>query len=374
MLNYDVRPFISELKDFENALIETYSFVQTLGPEELSYIKKLSRASMIGGSTRIENAQLTDMEVHWLDIILETESKVTAFQANRHLIEDKLSKDRERSYEEVAGCRAMLNLIFDEGKDWVPLRESDLRSLHAILLKPYSKAGPYIGQYKVQPNYVVEFNQLTKESRTVFKTADAGPITTVAMRDLLVWYNQAIQECSWPVAIACEFVFRFLAIHPFQDGNGRLGRGLFVLTLLQANHVALKQVVPLIAIDRHIERRKEEYYFTLNRCSNGLFQENPKDYQIVHFFRFMLKVLYDALKDVTIYHQRYVDIQKLSESAHKVYNCFQNFPELRLVNKKIAMETQLPSRTVAYCLAQLTDLGLIQKYGNGAGVRYQMTF
>ena len=108
MLSYEIQDFIPELKNFENTLIETYSFVQKMPEEAIAYIKKLARASSIGASTRIENAQLTDLEVNWLDTILETDGHVTAFEANRTLIENKLSKDRERSYEEVTGCRAML--------------------------------------------------------------------------------------------------------------------------------------------------------------------------------------------------------------------------------------------------------------------------
>lgn len=337
-------------------------------------IKKLARTSIIGASTRIENAQLTDLEVNWLDTILETDGKLTAFETNRALIENKLSKDRERSYEEVAGCRAMINIILENANTWKPFREHELRSLHYLLLKPYSEDGPYIGQYKVQPNYVVEVNKITKDSRIVFKTADAGPITSAAMKDLIEWYNQAIKESPWPITVASEFVFRFLAIHPFQDGNGRLGRGLFILSLLQADHAALNTIVPLIAIDRHIEKRKEEYYLALNRCSQGVFKQNPKEYQMEHFLKFMLKAVHDALGDMRVYYQRFINIKNLSESATTVYSCFQDFPELRLTNQIITEKTQLPRRTVAYSLAQLVESRLIQRYGKGAGVRYQVTF
>ncbi|WP_083821314.1 Fic family protein [Candidatus Odyssella thessalonicensis] len=55
------------------------------------------------------------------------------------------------------------------------------------------------------------------------------------------------------MAVASEFVFHFLFIHPFQDGNGRLGRELFALALLQSNQEAIKFVMPLIAINQHIE-------------------------------------------------------------------------------------------------------------------------
>lgn len=163
MLNYDITPFITELKNFDNAVIDSYAFIQTLSPEATFYIKKLARASMIGASTRIENAQLTDIEVNWIDTILETDGKPIAFEANRHLIENKLSKDRERSYEEVVGCREMINAIVEEFSNCKPFKEKDLRSLHFLLLKPYSKAGPHVGQYKTQPNYVVEFSNVTQQ-------------------------------------------------------------------------------------------------------------------------------------------------------------------------------------------------------------------
>ena len=140
---------------------------------------------------------------------------------------------------------------------------------------------------KVQPNSVVEVHHATKVSRTVFKTDDAGPITSTAMRDLLDLYNQEIDVNPWSIAIAAEFVFRFLAIHPFQDGNGRLGRGLFMLSLLQSNHTALRTIMPLIAIDRHIEKRREAYYLTLNRCSKGAYRQNPTEYHIEYFLKFM---------------------------------------------------------------------------------------
>jgi Fic family protein len=255
-----------------------------------------------------------------------------------------------------------------------PFRETDLRALHHSLMSLYSGSGPYIGQYKVQPNFVVEYNPISKQSKTIFKTADAGPITQSAISDLLTWSNQAIDLCSWAVAVASEFVFRFLAIHPFQDGNGRLGRALFLLVLLQSKQEAFKTVVPLIAIDRQIEKHKEEYYLTLNRCSNGVYQDDPRQYKIHYFLKFMLKMVREALKDIEIYHHRFIKIQQLSEASSKIYECFRNYPEIRLTNRKILEQTGLPKRTIAYGLKQLLDYGLIQKYGQGAGTRYQMTF
>jgi hypothetical protein len=72
---------------------------------EAAWLTHWALISTIGASTRIENAVLTDAEVDWVDTILSQSDHATAFDANKATILDKLSKDRERSVEEVAGCR-----------------------------------------------------------------------------------------------------------------------------------------------------------------------------------------------------------------------------------------------------------------------------
>ena len=58
----------------------------------------------IGASTRIENALLTDIEIEWINTVIKTEPHLE--YANRErFIKSKLSKDKSRSIEEVAGCR-----------------------------------------------------------------------------------------------------------------------------------------------------------------------------------------------------------------------------------------------------------------------------
>lgn len=291
------------------------------------------------------------------------------------MIENKLHKDRERSIEEVAGCRGMLELIYDQGKTFVPLTETTLRGLHHELLRHYQKAGPHVGCYKTQSNSVVETNHTSGEVRMVFKTAEAGPITEATMHDLLEWYNNAyLSAVSLPIAVACELTYRFLAVHPFQDGNGRLGRGLFLLALLQSPEESVAHLAPYLAIDRQIERHKSQYYQVLNRCSDGQYQTDPKNYHIEYFLQFMIKMLHASLDDIAIYKKRFDTYQLLSESVHTVFACFKENPELRLATKQLVELTHLPKRTVTHCLSILSREKFIQKYGQGAGVRYQLIF
>ncbi|WP_119343761.1 Fic family protein [Facilibium subflavum] len=375
MLSFELTDELkTKVKEVNNKFVSLYASLKNINDDEILAIKKYSRISTIGASTRIENAVLTNSEIDWIDTILTVDGKTTAFDAQKHLIENKLSKDRERSIEEVAGCRSMLLRIYHDAKLFMPLREIDIRGLHTELMSPHLKSSPYVGNYKIQSNSVVETNKITGEVREIFKTADAGIMTQTAMHELVSWYNQAIINEAWTIPVICEFVYRFLAIHPFQDGNGRLGRGLFLLGLLQSNDLALASLTPLISIDRQIERCKEEYYFVLNSCSNGKYTENTADYKIEYFLRFMLKMISRSISDVDVYRRKYSETKKLSESSSKILDCFKEYPEVRLTTKMIAEYTELPQRTVSHNLAILTKHELIQKYGRGSATRYQLTF
>ena len=261
MLSFDPSLKLEKaLKELQGEIILLAQELSNLDETEKTWLHKAALISTIGASTRIENAALTDAEIEWVDTTLTRDGKTTAYTAKRTVILDKLSKDRERSIEEVVGCREVLSLVYLQADAFFPLTEITIRGLHKILLDAYPAAAFYAGAYKLNPNLVVSVNHETNERRTVLDPTPRGPLTEAAMRDLMVWYNSVIQEHPWPLLVATEFVFRFLAIHPFQDGNGRIGRALFLIALMQGDDPALKQVVHFISIDRQIERNRPLYY------------------------------------------------------------------------------------------------------------------
>jgi Fic family protein len=330
--------------------------------------------SNVGASTRIENAVLTDPEVEWVDTTLDKDGRITAFEEKKEYILDKLSRDRERSVEEVVGCRQVLTTIYMQAREMVPLSETIIRGLHHDLLRYYPEAVEHAGGYKKAPNNVVYLNHETGERRVVLEPAPPGMVTETAMSELVKWYNRSIREQVWPLLGATEFVFRFLAIHPFQDGNGRLGRALFILSLLHSEDRYLSGIAPYLAIDRHIERNSALYYTVLNQCSGGKFDTDPGNYNFEPLAWFFIKVFESSLADITFYRQRYAALQKLSPSALAVLDCFKSQPEKRLKVADIVKESGLPRRTAQYALKTLTDQGFLKLLGRGAASRYQLEF
>jgi Fic family protein len=375
MMSFQIdNSIVIELRELAQATARKHKTVLSMSNEELHYIHRNVQISIVGASTRIENAVLTDAEVDWLDTKLTEDARTTAYLDHREFIKDKLSKDKERSIDEVAGCRAMLQLIYTQAREFFPFSETILRALHNELLQYYAPSAHFRGSYKTVPNSVIRKNAITGKDLLVLETSPPGPITESVMRDLIDWYKDTLPSHPWTVAVATEFVFRFLAIHPFQDGNGRIGRGLFLLALLQSPDESLQAMAPYLPIDRHIEKQREDYYIMLRHCSGGKFKADPTAYKYDHFLRFMIKVISRSLVDFEFYRNRYRSLLDLSPGAAKVLDCFKERPENRLQRRVIIEDTGLPRTTVTDALRVLTKQGFIQRLGRGAGIRYQLLF
>lgn len=363
-----------KLKHLHSLLVESHKDLEQASSDEKAYLNKCALISNVGATTRIENAVLTDVEVEWVDTELSKEGKTTAFEEKKEFIVDKLSKERQRSIEEVAGSRDVLTMVYSQAKEFKPLRETDIRALHKILLRYYAAADHYAGDYKTVINKVIAKDKQTGKERTVLEPTEPGIVTNMAMRELIEWYNKAIQEESWSVLVAVEFVFRFLAIHPFQDGNGRIGRALFLLVLLQSGDKYLESVMRYVAIDRKIEQNKTQYYTVLHQTSGGKYQEDAKQYQYEALVLYLLKVIEAAIADIELYRLKFKNLKGLSESAVEVLNCFKSSPETHLKVADIETNTELPRRTIQFALKTLTTQAFLQRLGKGAGTRYQLVF
>jgi Fic family protein len=375
MLSFALNPKIeTRLKDLQAHLVEAHGRIRDIPKREAHYLSHCALVSNVGASTRIENAVLTDSEIDWVDTLLSRDGKTTAFEDNKAFILDKLSKDRERSVEEVVGSRDVLTTVYAKAKELIPLTEVTVRGLHGDLLKYYPAAARYAGRYKDAPNRVIAKSHETGEERVVLEPAPPGVVTDTAMADLIAWYNNTIHEHPWPLAVVTELTFRFLAIHPFQDGNGRLGRALFLLALLQSNDKYLADVTPYIAVDRHIEQNKQQYYFVLHQCSEGIFRPDPSDYEYEPLLVFFLGIMVDALRDIDTYRDRYARLLQLSQTATTILENFRSSPSARLAVAELVEKAKLPRRTIQYALKTLVEQEFIQRLGRGAGSRYQLIF
>ena len=363
-----------QLKALQQLLVETARSLETATAEEKRFLEKCALISNVGATTRIENAVLTDVEVEWVDTLLSKDGRRTAFEEKKSFIIDRLSKSRERSIEEVAGSRNVLTIIYFQAEEFKPLTQSIIRGLHRELLQYYPPAGHFAGAYKTVTNKVISKNNVTGEEHTVLEPTDPGIMTEMAMSELVDWYNGTIDACPWPLLVAIEFTFRFLAIHPFQDGNGRLSRALFLLILLQSGDNCLRDVASCIALDRKIEQHRTRYYSVLHQCSDGRFHADAKRYEFAVVVLFFLRIFEAAVADISVYRNKFAGLQSLSEATVTVLECFKSSPERILKVADIEKNTALPRRTIQFALKSLAEKAFLNRLGKGAGSRYQLVF
>ena len=168
-----------------------------------------------------------------------------------------------KDLEEMKASNAGLNMVKEAAMDKnQPLTEYFIRILHQTLLRedyvvyrqlPDGTNTSYVihaGQYKTRPNSVKTIEGKTFEY--------ASPEETPAlMHDLIEWYNEAERKMDIsPIELASLFHYRYIRIHPFEDGNGRVSR-------LMVNYILHRHGYPMIVVKSD---DKTNYLTALNRC------------------------------------------------------------------------------------------------------------
>lgn len=175
----------------------------TLAPERLTALRRVATIESVGSSTRIEGSKLSDRQVESL--------------LARLSIHTFASRDEQ----EVAGYAETMEQIF-QSWEHIPLTENHIHQLHRDLLRHSDKDVRHRGQYKHAPNSVAAFDAHGRQIGIVFETTSPFD-TSRLMQGLVEWTNAAFDARELhPLLIIGMFAVCFLAIHPFQDGNGRL--------------------------------------------------------------------------------------------------------------------------------------------------------
>jgi Fic family protein len=326
---------ISQIDRFD----ASWSNIEKREGQSLKQLKAIATVRSVGASTRIEGAKLTDDEV---EVLIKKIS---------------ISKLEERDQQEVVGYFETLELIAESFRE-IEISENNIKHLHNTLLKHNEKDSWHKGDYKQLSN-AVEANNPDGTKQLIFKTTEPGFATKDAMANLIEWYHADKQTHS--LIKAALFVYEFLSIHPFQDGNGRLSRLLGTLLLLRRGYSWIQYV----SFEHEIENRKSEYYRVLMECQRQ--RPNEEVYQWVMFFL-------DCLKNIQNQLEKKMEVQtkagKLPQKEKIIYSFIENHPGSK--SGEISEKLGIPLPTIKKILNNMVKSKLLVMTGAGAGTNYNI--
>ncbi|AXX97809.1 Fic family protein [Profundibacter amoris] len=341
ILTQDLVKLVAEVDEFKGR----WEALKNLSPDRLSALRKVATVESVGSSTRIEGAKLSDMQVETL------------------LSNIEMRKFDTRDEQEVAGYAEAMDLIFQAYAD-MPLTENHIRQLHKVLLRHSTKDERHRGEYKKLDNHVVAIDADGVEIGVIFETATPFE-TPRQMEELVRWARKAIDEQSMhPLLIVAVFIVQFLAIHPFQDGNGRLSRVLTTLMLLRAGYA----YVPYASLESVIEENKDIYYKSLRRTQTTLNVNDPDWSPWVGFFLRCLKKQKDNLVIRLNREKGQIDNTDLPEISVQILRLFDTDDRLNL--SKITELTGGNKNTIKVRLRELVSAGRLTKHGKARATWY----
>ncbi|GKG92645.1 cell division protein Fic [Desulfovibrionaceae bacterium] len=331
---------IAEIDEFKGA----WKALGTLAPERLSALRRVATIESIGSSTRIEGSKLSDSEVEKLLSNLSVHSFAS------------------RDEQEVAGYAETMEQIF-QSWEYIPLTENHVCQLHRDLLRHSDKDERHRGNYKTTPNNVVAFDAEGNQLGVVFETATPFD-TPQLMAELLDWTNAALEtKRLHPLLVIGIFTVTFLAIHPFQDGNGRLSRILTTLLLLRCGYA----YTPYSSLESVIENSKEGYYLALRQTQTTIRKDAPNWQPWLLFF---LRALHQQMKRLEKkVEQEHIVLAALPELSLQILEYARDHG--RVTVKDMVILTGASRNTLKEHFRKLVENRQLIMQGKGRGVWYR---
>lgn len=266
--NQQILKLISYIDSFKGK----WNIVEQKENVYLKELRKIATIESIGSSTRIEGAQLTNEEI-------------------KELLDNiEITKLKTRDQQEVVGYYDVLGIIYESFID-ISISKNYIQQLHQRLLKYSTKDDRHRGNYKNLSNKVVA-NYPDGTRKVIFNTTEPHLVES-EMTALIDWTDQQLKIAEiHPLVIIGLFIYEFLSIHPFQDGNGRLSRLLTNLLLLKNDY----QFIQYVSFENLIEQKKKSYYEALMDGQKDRYTDNERINSWIIFFLSSLETLTQRLE------------------------------------------------------------------------------
>jgi Fic family protein len=291
-------------------------------------------------SSRIEGAQAT------VDEVLEYEAGL------------EFDDDKTRDIQEIINYRKTLALA-SEALENRPLGLSLLRQMHATLMDSVRGSHKTPGEFRCEQNWIGAAGSPIEQASFV-------PPAPLQLRDhLLAWENYLAGE-DVDVLLQCAVAHaQFELLHPFKDGNGRIGRLLIPLFLFQ------KQALfrPMFYLSEYLEARRDAYY----GCLRAIGQERDWNGWIAFFMEAIIQQARDNTRRVRdilcLYEEMKQRITDLTHSQYAIAVLDALFDRPIFQSGDFIRRSGIPGDSARIFLRTLKNQGVLQVLRESSGRR-----
>jgi Fic family protein len=359
----------NEIMNFENAVQYHYD---KFPPAELNYsqivnsllkatdslarydqmLKNMHNSEILLAPLRNQEAVISSR----MEGTISTMDEILKFEADNEEDTEEASNVRSEIFETILYQRALKNaqkaII-----DGYPLSQHLIKTIHQQLLSFGRGAKKSPGQYKVEQNYLAD--KIKQEVLFI-------PISPEKLNDGLELLFDYVQNSPDPILVKTALMhLEFEALHPFQDGNGRIGRMLITLLLWSSGTIS----EPHFYISGYLEENKDEYIDTMRHVSKNndwekwcVFFLNAVEKQAIRNLEIAESItsLYEEMKHV------FSDTLSSKWSVNALDYIFTN-PIFR--NNRFTSKSGIPGPTASRFTRMLLDKELIRTIEESSGRR-----
>lgn len=296
---------------------------------------------------------------------MSREDVMSSIKRNLGLKENKVVRDKR-----VAGVTKLMTMVREETSEELTLEM--ILEWHHVLMAGFSPVTAGEWRKGKEPMQVVSGGY---DREIVHYEAPPSDSVPQQMTGFVEWFNHhpfetkdQISQALLRASIAHLF---FESIHPFEDGNGRIGRAIAEFTL---SHTLQSPV--LLSISNTIEKNKKQYYDALKKAQSSL--------EITDWIIYFSSVILDAQKNAkelvefTLKKAKFFDRYKDQLNERELKGVARMFEsgvagfEGGMTAKKYIAITKTSKATATRDLQHLQEIGVLKQVGAGRSVRYDL--
>jgi Fic family protein len=351
--------YIYEYQDWTDFVWNYKAINSVFGEVKLLQGKIIGQMNSVGFSAK-EEATLTALT---LDVVKssEIEGELLNYEQVRSSIARRLGINNPAIVTSSRHIEGVVEMMLDATQRYtLPLTEERLFGWHAALF-PTGFSGPYaieVGKYRTGEMQIVS-GGMGKEK--IHYEAVKPQFVKTEMDKFLLWFNNNNQLD--PVLKAAIAHFWFIIIHPFDDGNGRIGRAITDMLLAKAENSGER----FYSMSSQILEERKRYYEVLQKVQHS-------DGDITEWLEWFLHCLKKAMLDTEKTTQRILlkaefwklhENTKINERQRTILNKLFDGFEGKLQSSKWAKITKVSSDTALRDIKDLIEKGILQETSEG---------